>query len=101
MTAPGRMPTSIPRTKNILVMTKLQSVAGKTQQMSPVVHVHATNYGGCAFLSTDEVNRQHQKEASENCLREPFTDRNRNGHREIWCKCSRHLNLLGSRVPLK
>src|ERR1700752_4717317 len=101
------MPTSIPRTRNVLTMADglCQSVAGKAQKMPTVVyelmHIRATDERRGSLLRAPKIDRQQKKKPRENRPRQPLTQRYCGG-RASRCVCGvRHAVLLGLRVPLE
>src|SRR5579872_4941455 len=99
------MPTSMPRTRNVLTMRWLPSVTGKAEKMPSVVHefvhIHAADERGCSLLGADEIDRNQQNQAGENRPRQPFAEGNsRYGNGRCEC-CVCHLVPLGFRVPLE
>jgi hypothetical protein len=93
------MPTSIPRTRNVLTMagSLCQSVAGKAEKVAAVVHelmhIRPTNEGSGTLLRAHKIDRQQKNKPRENRPWEPLTQRYCGG-RASWCVCSVCHNIV-------
>src|SRR5215471_909056 len=101
------MPTSIPRTRNVLTMAAAynRSVTGKTEEMTAVVHkfmhVGPADQRRGSLLGADKIDCQEKKKSSKNRPREPLAQRYRGSGARRGERAVCHIVLLGLRVPLE
>jgi hypothetical protein len=101
------MPTSIPRTRNVLTMAVAynRSVTRKAEKMATVVHelmhIGSTDQRRGSLLRAHKINRQEQNKPGKNGPWEPLAQRYRGGGPSRCERAIRHIVLLGFRVPLE
>src|SRR5580692_8819650 len=101
------MPTSIPRTRNVLTMagSLCQSVAGKAEKVAAVVHelmhIRPTDDGSGTLLRAHKIDRQQKNKSRENGPWKPLAQRDCRGRADR-CKCGVcHVVPLELRVLLE